>query len=189
MLDFLRKGILSDRDIALELARGRIIVDPLPMENISINSVDVRLGQYVKVASGGTWECAIDEAGKISARERSIKWQEVDLQRQNYRLLPGQFLLGATLEKIGTTTGKIVADIADKSTLARMGLAICAKSGWVDPGNVLRPTLEISNRGHCAIELCYGQHIAQVVFHYQNSCSGSLYSGKYRGSDRLEAAK
>jgi dCTP deaminase len=106
-------------------------------------------------------------------------------------LLPRKFILGHTLENVGPASSRICGVLSDKSTLARAGLRTHGDAGFIEPTNVLRPTLEIYNDGELPIALYLGMHICQMRFALMQSACENGYSlnGKYAGSQTVELPK
>lgn len=188
--------ILSDRDIIRELQSGGIVCSPLDEANISSSSIDLRLGQYIVKQSKftGAVKFKTDNSGKITVvnppKTKTVDLLDLDIRNSDkFVIKPGEFILAQTLEIVGHPNGNIVSQVLDKSSLARLGLSICFSAGFIDPGNVLRVTLEIKNNSSFPIELQYGMHICQVKFSYLSSSVLRLYDGKYKYSLNLEIAK
>lgn len=188
--------ILSDRDILKEMELSNIVCTPFDRANLSNSSIDLRLGQYV-----AKQPCRLqpvrfetDVNGRLTV-SNPIKPKLYNLLDPRVRdshkfiLKSGEFVLAQTLELVGHPGDRIVSQILDKSTLARLGLSVCFSAGYLDAGNVLSVTLELKNNSHNAIELQYGQHICQIRFQYTSSPVIHKYSGKYSKSLRLQGAK
>lgn len=192
--------ILSDRDIIASIESGNIVCTPLDHRNISNSSIDLRLGQYI-AKQPRRWfdwfrpiKFSTDGSGRLTVLNQ-IKPKIYNLLDPTIRdsnkfvIRPGEFVLAQTLELVGSSNGSIECQISDKSTNARLGLSVCFSSGKVEPGNILRVTLELKNNGHNPIELQYGQHIAQISFYQLTSPVLKKYDGKYKNSLNLEIAK
>jgi dCTP deaminase len=96
--------------------------------------------------------------------------------RQALDLEPGGFFLGSIIEHL-TMPRDVIAFVHDKSTLARLGLAL--QNTVIEPGWRGYLTVEISNHGKERVRLCAGSPIAQLIFHRTDvPCVG--YSGKYQ---------
>jgi len=92
---------------------------------------------------------------------------DCDWSRDGYEMLPGDFLLGNTIEcfRLGR---RLWGKVEGKSTRARQGLIVeCA--GLVDPGFHGTITLELINLGKKPIQLSRGMLIAQIMFGWTNS--------------------
>ncbi len=187
-------AFLSDRDILAEMDNGNIICTPFIRENLSNSSIDLRLGETVKRARVNEgyyysrWFFDLDENGRVTTNEWGVERDEFST-RGGYTLNPGDFILVPTLEYVGSNALNILAQISDKSTMARLGLSTFFGAGYIDPKNPLNITLEVVNNGHVPIELQYGQHICQIRFAYLSSPVMAPYDGKYLNSRTVEGAK
>lgn len=92
-------------------------------------------------------------------------------------LKPGDFLLASTVERFAMPDW-IVGIVHDKSTLARLGIAL--QNTVIEPGWEGWLTLEITNHGPEPVELVKRQPIAQVLFHALDQPTARPYSGKYQ---------
>jgi dCTP deaminase len=185
---------MSDRDILKEIEAGNIICQPFIKENVSNSSLDVRLGKTLKLHQSLNKDHAlisfdIDENGKTKAKYTNIMLAEFDLTDSSFILGPNEFVLAETLEYVGSNANHIIAEVADKSTLARAGISVCFSAGYIDCGNSLNITLEIKNNGNVPVKLAYGQHIAQLKFQYLSSPAINSYDGKYKNSTVVEESK
>jgi dCTP deaminase len=98
--------------------------------------------------------------------------------KQRVVLKPGDFALASTVERFDMPDW-VVGIVHDKSTLARMGIALqntVIESGW---NGWL--TLEVTNHGRQKVVLEAGQPIAQVLFHALSNPTDRPYCGKYQG--------
>lgn len=188
--------ILSDADILKEIDLGNIVCNPFDRRNVSNSSIDLRLGQYIieQKQLFHTVKFETDDSGRLTILNpiKPKVWNLLDHRvRDSHKfvLKPGQFVLAQTLELVGHPGDRIVSQILDKSSLARLGLSICFSAGFIDAGNVLSVTLEIKNHSQNAIELQYGQHCCQIRFQYLNSPCTQKYNGKYLNSLKLQVAK
>ena len=97
--------------------------------------------------------------------------------KQSLTLKPGDFVLASTIEHF-SIPNDVLAQVADKSTWARKGLAVQntviepAWRGWL--------TLELTNHGHSVIEIESGSPIAQIIFHQLLEPTEISYNGKYQ---------
>jgi dCTP deaminase len=173
--------ILSDRSIRAALDSGRIGIDPMDGDAIQPSSVDVRLDARFRVFANHRYP-VID-----------VRQEQPDLTElvegppdEPFVLHPGEFVLGATLERI-TLADDIVARLEGKSSLARLGLVIHSTAGFVDAGFDGDVTLELSNVATLPILLYPGMRIAQFAFFaldkpaerpYGQGATGSKYQGQ-----------
>jgi len=150
--------VLSDRTIREQLLAGRIRIEPLDAENIQPSSVDVHLAARFRVFRNSRYpfiDPQMEQSGLMEMVEASAE--------EPFVLHPGEFVLGATSERI-TLPDDIVARLEGKSSLGRLGLLIHSTAGYVDPGWDGTITLELSNVANLPIVLTPGMAIGQISF-------------------------
>ncbi len=94
---------------------------------------------------------------------------------QDLKIKPGGFVKGSAMEYLSLPVD-LIASVYDKSSLARMGIAV--QNTIIEPGWRGYLTLEISNHGEEIVELVEGHPIAQLVF--QEVRGATAYQGKYQ---------
>lgn len=90
---------------------------------------------------------------------------------------PGKFVLASTIERFWMPK-RILAQVADKSTWARRGLAV--QNTIIEPGWNGYLTLELTNHGPKSLMTEIGDPIAQIVFFWLDEETEIPYSGKYQ---------
>lgn len=103
---------------------------------------------------------------------------------QSLILNHGDFVLASTMERF-TMPDDVVGIVHDKSTWARIGLAV--QNTVIEPGWRGFLTLEITNHGERDnIRLLPGTPIAQVIFHFLDEPTSQPYPerGKYQNQER-----
>lgn len=150
--------ILSDQSIREELAEGRIVIDPLGDGAVQPSSVDLRVDRFFRVFRNHT-QRVIDVK---EDQEELSELIEVD-HDQPLILHPGEFILGATLERVALPAD-LVGRLEGKSSLGRLGLLIHSTAGFVDPGFNGYLTLELSNVANLPITVYPGMKIGQISF-------------------------
>lgn len=133
--------MLSDIDIVRELNNGRIDIEPLEITNIQPASVDLTLWPEF---------CTFDGMATTPASGE-------------YRLDPGEFLLGHTAERVKLGQA-FAAQLNGKSTWGREGLIVHCTAGFVDPGFDGHLVLELTNVAPKPFLLRVGMRIAQLHF-------------------------
>ena len=101
---------------------------------------------------------------------------------QRIVLQPGEFSLASSVEKF-RMPNNLVGIVHDKSTLARMGIAL--QNTVIEPGWNGWLTLEITNHSKSTVTLEEGQPIAQVLFHYLDEPTTQPYNGKYQDQPNM----
>ena len=130
--------ILSDRDIKKSLKDGRISIDPLFPKSIQPASVDLHLGADFLFFRTSDHVC-IDPKEPIDHMMEATRIND----KKQFIIHPGEFALGMTYEVVGVGDD-MVGRLEGKSSLGRIGLIIHATAGYLDPGNKLKMTLELS---------------------------------------------
>ncbi len=168
--------ILSDRDIKKALKKGDISVEPLFPRSIQPASIDLHLGPDFLVFKKDNHVC-IDPKEPIDGMMSRLS---IDEDRQ-FIIHPGEFALGMTYEVVGVGNS-MVGRLEGKSSLGRIGLIIHATAGYLDPGNKLKMTLELSNISTLPIKLYYKMPIAQMSFTPLSSEADHPYGKSRLGS-------
>ncbi|WP_448910790.1 dCTP deaminase [Holdemania massiliensis] len=161
--------ILSDKTLIKMLNDHSLVVTDLEPEQIQPASIDIRIGNTFCIVE--------DSPSGIINLEDEIQYKQITAEK--YTLLPGQFVLATTMEYV-ELPDDLTAFVEGRSSLGRMGLFI-QNAGWVDPGFKGEITLELFNANRCAIELCAGRRIGQLVFAQLDEKALNPYRGKYQG--------
>lgn len=134
--------ILSDISIRQQLDLGHIVIDPPPQDwQIQPASVELRLAPDF-----------------LSPYENeSVRHSDY------YTILPGECMLGTTVERIELPPG-IVGRVEGKSSWGRRFLMVHATAGFIDPGFSGTITLELKNLSRVSQSLPVGSPIAQISF-------------------------
>jgi deoxycytidine triphosphate deaminase len=104
-------------------------------------------------------------------------------------LYPGDFCLGVLKDTVGPNCYHLAAKFQNKSSIARLGGDGYGGSGWVDPTNVGKWTLELHNKGHEPFQIFKNMNIIQLCFEQLQSPATIRYEGKYKNPKRPEGAK
>jgi len=168
--------ILTRDAIRREIDAGRVVIDPLVPDQIGPASIDLTLGDEIRVMHDGPAPVAVtDDADyqKITAVRR------LDTP---YALSPGETIHGITRERI-KLPGDIGGWLEGRSRFARLGLMIHVTSGFVQPGVDSRQVLEMSNVAGRTLVIHAGVRLCQIVL---QRCEGSaIYQGRFARQDRL----
>ena len=168
--------VLSDRTIKEELAKGRIVIDPLGEGCIQPASVDVHLDRQLLVFRNS-------RRPYIDVRQEMGDLTEmVEIEGdQPFMLHPGEFVLASTVEHM-EVPDDLVARLEGKSSLGRIGLLIHSTAGYVDPGWKGHLTLELSNVANLPVTLYYGMKIGQLSYLRLSTPADVLYGSESLGS-------
>ena len=168
--------VLSDRSIKEALAKGRLIIEPLGEDCVQPSSVDLHVDQYFRVFRNHSQRV-------IDVREAQEDLTElIDVGTDAPMILhPGEFMLGATTERVGLPDD-IVGRLDGKSSLGRLGLVIHSTAGFIDAGWDGHITLELSNVANLPITLYPGMKIGQISFLRMTTPADSPYGSASVGS-------
>jgi len=180
-------SVLSKPQILKHLKAGNIVISPFKKENLSSTSYDVRLGEYLYRQNAIHYTEIINPFSEEFIKkqfypklEKAIEVKKIkselnkffNLKPQEKVILisPGETILAHTIEFIGGRNGTenlpaITTEMRARSSLGRIGIAVCKCAGWGDVGYVNRWTMEITNFSSGIIPLVVGMRIAQIIFH------------------------
>ena len=168
--------IFSDRSIKAALADGRIEIDPYEESHVQPSSVDLRVAPTFRVFANHLYP-HIDPR---QLQEDLTSLHEVEPDH-HFILHPGEFALGATLERV-RLGDDVVARLEGKSSLGRLGLMIHSTAGFVDPGFNGHLTLELSNVAQLPIAIYPGMRIGQISFYQMTTPADNPYGSGVIGS-------
>lgn len=172
--------LYSDRDIRKELEAGRIQLDPFDESMIQPASVDVRIDRFFRLFDNHKY-AHIDPSKDQSELTRLVEVAP----DEPFILHPGEFVLGATYEKV-TLPADIAARLEGKSSLGRLGLLTHSTAGFIDPGFSGHVTLELSNMATLPILLWPGSKVGQLCFfkltsETEHPYGSGAYGNRYQG--------
>jgi dCTP deaminase len=177
--------VLSDRTIKMEMAAGRLVVEPCDPDDIQPSSIDLHLGEAFQVFRNSRYPYIDPSREQPGLTERVVASAE-----EPFVLHPGEFALGTTVEHF-VLPNDLVGRLEGKSSLGRLGLLIHSTAGYVDPGWEGRLTLELSNVANLPILLAPGMKIGQISFSkmttrvdrpYGHPDLGSKYRGQWEAT-------
>jgi len=169
--------VLSDRTIKEEIAKGRVIIEPLIPDCIQPASVDIHLDKKLLAFKPQRYPAYIDIRRSLDHLNELVELDEDNA----FFLNPGEFVLASTLESI-TLPDDIVGKVEGKSSLGRIGLLMNSTAGYVDPGWQGHLTIELSNVAKLPITLYYKMKIGQISFLRLTSPVDRLYGAAELGS-------
>ena len=177
----------------------KIVFEPRNEEQISHNSIDIRLGPDLWKRKRAEYRDIYLPNDEDQVRQKLISAKEVrekHLRSWALGVVPddarcfilesGGFYIATTLEKIGAHPPiegeySIIPEMKSKSTTGRVGLTTALCAGLGDVGYNSRWALEVRVTDEWHIPIAVGTLIAQVVFH-----QGSPTSESYGGKDRYQ---
>lgn len=151
---------LNHDEILSFLTDGTVVGSDPSLVNTA--SLDIVLGDTLLVESqGDDWNYR-SRVLDYSARE-NFDAREVKLTEEGFVLLPGQFVLGYTVESFNFPND-LAALYRSKSTMGRLALEHM-DAGWVDPGFNGVLTLELKNEfQYHSVRIRPGDRIGQLIF-------------------------
>lgn len=172
--------LFSDQDIRKEIDAGRIALEPYDPSMIQPASVDVRIDRFFRLFDNHKY-LYIDPSQEQEDLTRLVEVAP----DEPFILHPGEFVLGATYEKV-TLPDNIAARLEGKSSLGRLGLLTHSTAGFIDPGFSGHVTLELSNMATLPIMLWPGSKVGQLCFFQLTSATehpygSGAYGNRYQG--------
>lgn len=173
--------LLSDRDLRSSIASGHLGIEPFEDSLVQPSSIDVRLDGLFRVFNN-TRYTHIDPAKQQDELTSLVEPAE----GEPFVLHPGEFVLGATLERF-SLPDDLAGRLEGKSSLGRLGLLTHSTAGFIDPGFSGHITLELSNVANLPITLWPGMKIGQLCLlrltspaetPYGSAAVGSKYQGQ-----------
>ena len=109
-------------------------------------------------------------------------------------IAPNETILSHTIEFIGGRNGTdelpaVTSEMRARSSIGRIGIAVCKCAGWGDIGYVNRWTMEITNFSSSVTPLPVGLRIAQIIFHTTEKIKDEdqyFQKGKYQSKFDLD---
>ena len=150
--------VLSDRTIKEELAKGRLVIDPLDPDDIQPASVDVHIDRRFRVFK-------VSSRPYIDVREPmdDLTDEVVIEDERPFFIHPGEFVLASTLEVV-TLPDDILAQVEGKIVARPHRPADPRHRRLRRPRLARQLTLELSNVAKMPIALHYGMKIGQLSF-------------------------
>jgi dCTP deaminase len=167
--------VLTHDAIAREFASGRLRIDPCAPEQIGPASIDLTLGDEIRVIVPGLSPIAIREGTDYRDHTR--------LQRLDapFVLEPGVTIHGITRERVSLPPD-LCGFLEGRSQFARLGLMIHVTSAFVQPGVSNRQVLEMSNVSGHPLEIHPNVRICQLVL--MRTEGQAVYRGRFATQER-----
>ncbi len=206
-------AVLSKPDILKHYKAGNIVIDPFDSSNLANTSYDVRLGLYFYRQSSmkhiqtvnpfyqksiEKMYDKIEEAVPVKGLKSELNpFNNLTAKDRVILIAPNETILAHTYEFIGGKNGTkdlpaVTTEMRARSSIGRIGIAVCKCAGWGDIGYINRWTMEITNFSTAVIPLPVGIRIAQIIFHSVTPIENvDSYSqkGKYQTSEDIKTLK
>jgi dCTP deaminase len=162
--------VLTRDAILRELETGRLRVEPLAPEQIGPASIDLTLGDEIRVLQPGADAIPIRDDADYRDHTRALR-----LERP-FVLSPGGTIHGITVERISLPPD-LCGFLEGRSRFARLGLMIHVTSAFVQPGVSNRQVLEMSNVSGHPLEIHAGVRLCQLVL--MRTEGQAVYRGRF----------
>ena len=163
-------AVLTRDAILKELEQGRLVIEPLEPGQVGPASIDLTLGDAIRIIEPGTVPIPI-----LDATDFRDHTSTRSLDRP-YVLAPGGTVHGITVERI-SLPDDLCGFLEGRSRFARLGLMIHVTSAFVQPGVANRQVLEISNVAGHPLELHAGVRLCQIVL--MRTEGRAVYRGRF----------
>ena len=175
---------------------GVVVIEPFNELQLGPNSYDCTLGNYIfryknpemrpfpKELSGGEELPPTTRVMRVGSQPvTDLFREEPEYYEDNHNILiePHERILAHTKEFAGSKH-KVVPQVACRSTIARIGLDVCASAGFGDVGFINRWTLEMFNFSSHPIAIPVGTRICQIFFNEITTIPGQKNDFTYNGS-------
>lgn len=176
-LCYTRARMILTRDVILrEIADGRIGIEPFDPATVGAASVDLHLGDEIRVIDAG------DAPIPVTDDVEYQRYTHVRSLATPHVLVPGETIHGITRERI-RLPDDVSGWLEGRSRYARLGLMIHVTSGFVAPGVDGRQVLEMSNVAGRPLAIHAGVRLCQIVL---QRCEGrARYTGRFARQDRV----
>lgn len=165
--------ILTGNQIEEEVNQGRILISPYHTKQVSTNSYDLRLSSKLfKIAN------------EIIDPYKELDYEEIEMDDNGYLLKKGEFVLGASIEEIGSDY--YVPILHGKSGIARLGIFAHVTSDLIDIG--YRGCLTFQIYSTQQIKIYPEMLFAQISF-WKPYGTIRLYEGKYQFGKTPQVSK
>jgi dCTP deaminase len=165
------------RDVILrEIESGRVAIDPLEPDQVGVASIDLTLGQQIRIIKSGAAPIEIED--HTDFREHT----QVASLDDPFVLEPGVTIHGITLERV-TLPADMCGFLEGRSRFARLGLMVHVTSAFVQPGVSNRQVLEMSNVSSRSLRIHPGVRVCQLVL--MRTEGQAVYEGRFARQDEI----
>lgn len=168
--------VLTRDAILAELDAGRLALSPFEREQLGAASIDLTLGDEIRVFDTGPGPIDLVESADYRDHTRVLSLD------QPYVLPPGSTVHGITRERI-TLPRNLCGFLEGRSRFARLGLMIHVTSAFVQPGVSNRQVLEMSNVSSHPLRIHAGVRLCQLVL--LRTDGEAVYTGRFADQDSL----
>ena len=164
-------SILTKKEITNRIKEGKINFAPeLDEFQLSPNSIDLRVGWSFYIPH--SWK--MTAAGRVAVNADYLDYQNTEeylkliklSPGQYFEILPKEFILISTLEKINLNCGDIAGLLLPRSSALRRGLQI--ETGMIDCRYNGQLTIPVVNNSHHIIRIYPGERLCQIQLYKLN---------------------
>ena len=165
------------RDVILEeLASGRLVIDPFEASQVGAASIDLTLGNEIRVIEPGA--ATIDIVEDSDYRD----YTQVRALTEPFVLESGATIHGITRERV-ILPPNLCGFLEGRSRFARLGLMIHVTSALVQPGVANHQVLEIGNISGHPLRIHAGVRVCQLVL--MRTEGEAEYRGRFADQDSV----
>jgi dCTP deaminase len=169
-------SVLTRDAILQEIDQGRIVIEPFARDQVGAASIDLTLGDEMRVIE------PTDQPIEIREDTDYRVHTTVGSLVEPFRLEPGVTIHGITRETI-TLPPNLCGFLEGRSRYARLGLMIHVTSAFVQPGVRNRQVLELSNVSRQPLLIHSGVRVCQLVL--MRTEGAARYVGRFSDQDSI----
>jgi dCTP deaminase len=169
-------AVLTRDAILAELQTGRLVIDPLEEDQVGPVSIDLTLGDEIRVIDPGG--SPIDILDDSDYRDHT----QVHSLAEPYVLASGDTIHGITRERV-ELPANLCGFLEGRSRFARLGLMIHVTSALVQPGVRNHQVLEMGNISGHPLRIHAGVRICQLVL--MRTEGEATYAGRFTDQLRI----
>ncbi len=169
-------AVLTREVILREIESGRVVIDPFDPDQVGAASIDLTLGDQIRVIESG--QAPIEIQDDTDFREHT----DVRSLREGFVLDPGVTIHGITRERV-TLPSNVCGFLEGRSRFARLGLMVHVTSAFVQPGVANRQVLEMSNVSSRALRIHASVRVCQLVL--MRTEGQAVYAGRFAAQDEI----
>ena len=164
-------AVLTRDAILDEIESGRLRIDPFASDQVGPASIDLTLGDEIRVIEPG--------GEMIDIRDDSDYRQHTHVRRldEPFVLEPGATIHGITRETV-TLPPTLCGFLEGRSRYARLGLMVHVTSALVQPGVDNRQVLEMGNISGHPLRIHAGVRLCQLVL--MRTEGEAVYGGRFQ---------
>jgi dCTP deaminase len=169
-------GVLTHDAILREIDSGRLVIDPFQRDQVGPASIDLTLGDEIRVIEPG--QATIEIRDDVDYRDHT----NVRRLDRPFVLASGATIHGITRERV-RLPGDLCGFLEGRSRFARLGLMIHVTSALVQPGVDNRQVLEMGNVSGHPLSIHAGVRVCQLVL--MRTEGEATYRGRFAHQDEI----